>query len=437
MTVPPDLQQETTELLQRLIRCNTVNPPGHERSLQEGLAADLRDAGFEVELLGAEPERPNLVARLRGVADGPTLCLLSHVDTVLATPADWTHDPWSGDLADGCVWGRGALDMKSQTAAEVVAALSLAREGWRPAAGDLLVVVVVDEEVGGELGAIWLCDKHPDKVRCDYVINEGAGPVIPFDGGRVYGVCVAEKGVFRFRVLTDGVAGHASIPKMGDNALLKMAPLLQRMVDQQPGLDLTDGPRALLEGLGVVPDSDPAAALERLRARDAQLALLVEPLLGVTLAPTRIHASDKINVIPSSAELSVDCRVPPGLGEEHALARIREVLGEDGYRLEFTEKVVGNQSPVHSPLMDAIEQWVGEHDPGARVVPTILAGFTDSRTFREAFGDCVAYGFFPHRHMTLYDVAPLIHAADERIDVRDLGFAAAFFRDVTKEILGG
>ena len=437
MTVPPDLQQETTELLQRLIRCNTVNPPGHERSLQEGLAADLRDAGFEVDLLGAEPERPNLVARLRGVGDGPTLCLLSHVDTVLATPADWTHDPWSGDLAEGCVWGRGALDMKSQTAAEVVAALSLAREGWRPAAGDLLVVVVVDEEVGGELGAIWLCDQHPDTVRCDYLINEGAGPVIPFDGDRVYGVCVAEKGVFRFRLLTDGVAGHASIPRMGENALLKMAPLLQRMYDQQPGFDLTDGPRALLEGLGMAPDGDPAAALERLRDRDAELAKLVEPLLGVTLAPTRIHASDKINVIPASAELRVDCRVPPGLGEQQALARIREVLGEDGYRLEFTERVVGNQSPIRSPLMDAIERWIDEHDPGARVVPTILAGFTDSRTFRAAFSDCVAYGFFPHRHQTLYDVAPLIHAADERIDVRDLGFAAAFFRDVTKEILGG
>ncbi|MBW3654378.1 MAG: M20/M25/M40 family metallo-hydrolase, partial [Actinobacteria bacterium] len=138
-----DLQQETIQLLQRLIRCNTVNPPGDERVLQEGLAVDLRAAGFEVDLLGAQPERPNLVARLRGRADGPVLCLLSHVDTVLATPSDWTHDPWSGDLADGCVWGRGALDMKSQTAAEVTAALSLARSGWRPAQGDLLVVVVV------------------------------------------------------------------------------------------------------------------------------------------------------------------------------------------------------------------------------------------------------------------------------------------------------
>ena len=133
-------------------------------------------------------------------------------------------------------------------------------------------------------------------------------------------------------------------------------------------------------------------------------------MLGVTLAPTRISASAKINVIPSSAVLSVDCRVPPGLGEERGLARIHEVLGADGYRLEFTEQVVGNASPVSSPLMDAITAWVGEHDPGARVVPTILPGFTDSRTFRDAFPECVAYGFFPQRHMTLYETSPLIHA---------------------------
>ena len=157
----------------------------------------------------------------------------------------------------------------------------------------------------------------------------------------------------------------------------------------------------------------------------------------MTLAPTKIVASSKINVIPSSAVLSVDCRVPPGLGEEHALRRIREVLGEDGYSLEFTEKVPGNQSPVQSPLMDAITAWIGEHDPGARVVPTVLPGFTDSRTWRDHFPDCVAYGFFPQRHTSLYDTSPLIHSADERIDVRDLGFAATFFRDVTKAILDG
>jgi acetylornithine deacetylase/succinyl-diaminopimelate desuccinylase-like protein len=424
-----DLERDSTELLQELIRFNTVNPPGAERAVQEHLAARLQAAGFEVELRGRTEERPNLVARLRGTGDGPTLCLLSHVDTVYATPEEWSHDPWSGDVADGCIWGRGALDMKSQTAAEVMAALSLAEEGWRPAHGDLLVVSVVDEETGGAEGAQWICEHHPDLVRCDLLLNEGAGTVIPYDGGRVYGVCIAEKGVFRFILRTDGIAGHASIPKIGDNALLKLAPLLQRMAERQPELDITAAPQALLDGLGV-------GGLDELREKDAILAMLVEPMLGVTLAPTMARASDKINVIPSRAELQVDCRVPPGLGREHAERRIHEILGGDGYTLEFTEQTIGNSSPIETPLMDAIRGWLGEHDPEARVVPTMLPGFTDSRTFRAAFPEVVAYGFFPQRHMTLYETAPLIHSADERIDVRDLAYATRFFRDVTTTLLG-
>ena len=428
---------DATGLLRRLIQFDTVNPPGNEQAAQDYLAGVLEGAGFEVTLVGRTPERPNLVARLRGAEPGPVLCLLSHVDTVLANPAEWSHDPWSGDVADGFVWGRGALDMKSQTAAEVAAATSLAQGGWRPARGDLLVVVVVDEETGGGEGARWICEHHPDLVRCDYLLNEGAGSLIPFAGGRYYGVCVGEKGVFRFRLLTDGVAGHASIPRIGDNALLKLAPLLQAMGDRQPGFDLTDGPRALLEGLvGPLEDGDAGAALARVRERDPGLAMLIEPTLGVTLAPTKASASPKINVLPSQAVVEVDCRVPPGFGEDLALARIHEVLGGEGYRVEFSETVVGNGSPVDSPLRDAIDAWIAQEDPGAATLPTILPGFTDSRTWREAFPDCVAYGFFPHRHMTLHDTQPLIHSADERIDVRDLDYATRFFADVTRRLLG-
>src|ERR671923_199050 len=267
-----DLQQETAELLQRLVRFRTVNPPGAERECQEHLAGVLRDAGLEVDLLGRTEARPNLVARLRGESDGPRLVLLSHVDTVLAEPDDWQRDPWSGEIVGGELWGRGSQDMKSQTAAEVVAAVSLARDGWRPARGELIVVATVDEETGGTEGAVWLCEEHPDKVRCDYVINEGAGTVMPFDGTPVYGVCVAEKGVFRFTVTTRGAAGHASMPGVGDNALLKMAPVLQALAERRPGLDVTDAPRSLLRALELDGDGDPAAALERLRERDASLA---------------------------------------------------------------------------------------------------------------------------------------------------------------------
>src|SRR3954451_3879895 len=435
-----DLERETAELLQRLVRFKTVNPPGAERECQEHLAGLLRDAGFEVELLGRTEERPNLVARLRGKADGPRLVLLSHVDTVLAEPDDWQRDPWSGEIADGELWGRGSQDMKSQTAAEVMAAVSLARERWRPARGELMVVATVDEETGGTEGAVWLCEQHPDKVRCDYVINEGAGTVIPFDDTPVYGVCVAEKGVFRFTLTTRGAAGHASMPSVGDNALLKMAPLLQALEERRPGLDVPDAPRSLLHALGLDGggdgDGDADAALERLRERDAVLAGFVEPMLSVTMAPTIISASEKINVLPSVARLQVDCRVPPGHGEETALRRVREVLGDDGYEIEFHEKVVGNGSSLDSPLMDAITGWVGRVDPDARVVPTMLPAFTDSRTFRDAFPDVVAYGFFPQRRQSLYEAWPLMHGKDERIDVRDVAFAVDCYRDVSKELLG-
>lgn len=437
---------ESQEILSRLIRFNTVNPPGNERPAQEYLAALLSEAGFECELLGAEHERPNLVARLRptdpAAESGPTLCYLGHVDTVLADPGAWTHDPWSGEVADGYLWGRGALDMKSQVAAEVAAAVALARSGWRPARGELLVVAVVDEETGGSLGAQWITENHPDKVRCDLLLNEGGGAVFEYGGPparRCYGVCCAEKGVFRFTVTTDGVAGHASMPGMGENALLKMGPLLERFAARQPSYAPTDEPLAFLRGIGEDAD-DPAGSVARLRAADPRLATMFEPMLGVTFTPTRIRASEKINVIPSRAELRVDCRVPPGLGEQEVRAGIAEVLGEEGadcgWRIDFTERVVGNRSPVSSPLMDTISEWIGERDPGAQAVPVILPGFTDSRHFRLAFPECVAYGFFPQRHQSLLEGAPLVHGADERIDVRDLEFATDLYRDLALRLLG-
>ncbi len=433
-----DLQGETAEVLARLISFNTVNPPGNERAALEWLAGYLSDAGLECELHAGDPERPNLVARLAGSDPdgGPTLGYLSHVDTVLADAADWTHDPWSGEVHDGFLWGRGALDMKDQGAAEAVAAATLARSGWRPPRGELKLFCVSDEEAGGALGAKWLTEERPDVARCDYLLNEGGGAVMPYRDRRLYGVCTAEKGTFRFTVTARGVAGHASVPGTGDNALLKLAPAIQALGERRASYDLTEAPRALIEALGESAE-DLAGAVERIREAEPRLATLVEPTLGVTMVPTRISASEKINVIPARAELRVDCRVPPGMDGEAAMARIREVLAgdSDGLELAFTEQVTGNGSPVASPLMDAIGAWVGENDPGAEAVPTVLPAFTDSRWWRAAFPDCIAYGFFPMRHMTLYETWPLIHSADERIDVRDLGFAAGFFHDLPRRLL--
>jgi acetylornithine deacetylase/succinyl-diaminopimelate desuccinylase-like protein len=358
------------------------------------------------------------------------------VDTVLADAADWSVDPWSGELRDGCVWGRGALDMKSQVAAEIAAVTALAEEGWRPESGELLVIVTADEEAGATHGAKWLCEQHPEKVRCDLVVNEGGGDSFEFEGRRLYSVGVAEKGVFRFTVSTAGRAGHASVPRIGDNALSKMAPLIDAMAAGRPALELSPEPEAFLRALGIDQLDDLEAALADVEARDPRVALLLEPTLGVTLAPTMIRASQKINVIPARAELRVDCRVPPGLGADHARARAREVLGENGYELRFDEEVVGNRSPIESPLMDRIRDFLAREDPEAGTTPTVLPGFTDSRWFREAFPDCVAYGFFPRRKMDLFEAFPLIHGADERIPVEDLGLAARFFAGLAPEVLG-
>ena len=432
---PEDLQDETAEVLAQLIRFRTVNPPGDERECLEWLASYLADAGLEVELDGAEPERPNLVARYEGGEDGPVLGYLSHVDTVLADQQDWTADPWGGEIRDGFLYGRGTIDMKYQTAAEAVAAANLARSGAR-FEGTLKVIAVADEETGGLLGAKWITENRPDLSRVDYLLNEGAGAIMPYGDRRLYGVCVAEKGTFRFNVSTTGTAAHASVPGLAENALLKLAPVITRLGEHRPRYDLMEATSALVAALGEDP-ADPKAALERVGAVEPRLAPLLDAAMRVTFAPTIVSAGEKINVIPARAQVRVDCRVPPEMGVDVALRRAREVLGDDSLDVHFTEEVMGNRSPVASPLMDAIGDWLAEHDPGAEAVPTVLPAFTDSRWFRTAFPDCVAYGFFPQRHQTVYDTWPLMHAKDERIDVRDLGFAAAFFHDLPRRLFAG
>src|SRR3954452_9206030 len=223
------LQGDATALLQELIRFDTVNPPGNEQAIQNFLQDKLEAVGFECVQLSAVNGRPNLVARLPGRSDGPKLAYLGHADTVLANPADWTVDPWSGELRDGCVWGRGALDMKDQVACEVAAAIALADDGWRPESGELMVIVTADEEAGATVGAKWLCEQHPDVVRCDYIVNEGGGQLLTANGKRVYGVCVGGEGVFRFTLTAHGRAGQASIPRVGDNALVNLARVIQAL----------------------------------------------------------------------------------------------------------------------------------------------------------------------------------------------------------------
>ena len=436
MPEPDALERSATELLQQLIRFDTVNPPGNEQALQNFLQDKLLTAGFDCTQLSAVDGRPNLVARLPGRSDGPRLCYLGHADTVLANPEDWTVDPWSGELRDGCVWGRGALDMKDQVACEIAAAIALADEGWRPESGELMIVVTADEEAGATVGAKWLCEQHPDVVRCDYVVNEGGGQLLTANGRRVYGVCVAEKGVFRFTVTARGRAGHASIPRIGDNSLVKLAPVIQALGASAYGeLSLQPEVAATVAALGIDAPDAPTAIAE-LQQLDPRLAIMLEPLMGVTFSPTMIRASEKVNVIPGHSHLKVDCRVPPGLGEDEVREAVEAIVPAGDWSIEFDEQVVGNRSPAEGPLWDAIGDFVAREDPEAVAAASGLPGFTDSRWFREAFPDCVAYGFMPARAFDLFEAAPLIHGADERVPVEDLGMAARFFAELAPAILG-
>ena len=434
---------EAVELLGELIRLNTVNPPGNEGPAQALLAGRLAEGGFECELLAAEPERPNLVARLPGEADGPTLCLLGHVDTVPAEASEWSFDPWAGDVVDGIVRGRGAQDIKGQVATEVAAAAALGRSGWRPARGELKLVITADEEMGAHKGAAWLCERHPEKVRADLIVNEGGGQTFELDGRRFYTLAVGEKGVCRFLLRARGVAGHASVPALGENALLKLAPALERLREQPPLEPTPEG----LEFLSAVSGEriDPGdragleAAMERLRADSPALAAYIaEPMLRVTLAPTRARASDKDNVIPSLAEVLVDCRVPPGMDLDAARERVDAALGPFAgeIEVEFTDTVVGNSSGLDTTLAETIREWLSETDPGAVLVPMVMAGFSDSHWFRAAFGSATVYGFWPQRELDLFETEPLAHAADERVAAADVELAASFFTDLARRVLG-
>ena len=421
------LREEVTALLQELLRLDTVNPPGNETRAAEVLRAYLARNGAECELLARTPDRANVVARLPG-GDGPSLLLLAHTDTVLADTAEWSRDPWSGDLVDGELWGRGALDMKGHVAAAAVAFASLAREGNRPA-GDVLLALTADEEVGVDFGASWLAREHPDALRAQFGLNEGGGERCVF-GKNVYYLCgVGEKMTAPFRLRVRGRSGHASDPHAADNALLKAAPLLEALARLEPPRSLIPEVQAFLEvTLGEVPPVE--LALERAQALHPLAGQLVAPLLSATLSPTMIEASRKRNVIPGSCMLEVDCRLLPGQTPAEMEALLRAGLPGE-WELEWIESelVGGTRSRIGGPLWEALAAWVERVEPGARLAPIVGAGFTDSHYVRKEL-DTEMYGFFPLKAMEVELAARLIHSADERIAVDDLELGVDLFRHV-------
>jgi acetylornithine deacetylase/succinyl-diaminopimelate desuccinylase-like protein len=322
--------------------------------------------------------------------------------------------------------------MKGQVAGSAVAIASLAREGFEPN-GDLIFVAAADEEVGVDFGCSWLCREHPEAVEAEYVLNEGAGDRVEIGGKAFYLCSTAEKMTSPFRLRVHGRAGHASMPGIADNALVKAAKLIERLGAFLPEPRLEPEVAVLMKL--VTGDEAPPAdeLLARAQEVDPLVVELIEPQLGMTLSPTMITASKTRNVIPSLTEVTVDCRLLPGQTQQEAERLIRDLLGEGEYDFEWIQAHGGTRSPLDNPLWDAIESWVGETDSGAVPAPICLAGFTDSHWPRSTFG-AVAYGFFPMRHMDPQLATRLVHSADERVRVDDLELGTEFLRYAARAI---
>ena len=444
----PDLQDEVVGLLSRLIQADTSNPPGDVTAAARVLEQYFRDNGVASMLIGERPERPNCIARLPGEGKGPSLLMLGHLDVVPAEAEEWAQPPFSGLVKDGYVWGRGALDMKHQLAAQAVAFVRLARraaagEGLR---GDLLFAATADEETGEHCGAKWLLENAPQLVRTDFVINEGGMDLFAVGARRLYTIHAGEKGYATCRVTIRGRGGHGSVPLHHDNAVQGLAHVIAAFERYEPEV-LTDRlPVAFIDRVVTDPHlrerlKDPAAAhaaLRELAAGDAAAAATIEPLLGLTFSPTIVRAGgEAVNVIPSHAEVTVDCRLLPGQTEDDVRREVARALAdvEEPWDMELLNFMPGSESPVQSPLREAIAASIEELVPEAEVICGHFSGFTDSAHFRAALPAVVAYGFCPFIVENAAAIRPRFHGVDERIAVRDLVFQTQFSERLATKLL--
>jgi acetylornithine deacetylase/succinyl-diaminopimelate desuccinylase-like protein len=430
------LRDEAVALLRDLIQVDTSNPPGRETPAALLLKDYLEANGVECEIVAKDPDRANLVARIRGSGDGPSLGLVGHTDVVPADGRDWRHPPFSGHVdEDGFLWGRGSVDMKNETATRAVTLAVLAREGFRPH-GDLIFFAEADEEAGDEeVGMVWLVKARPD-LRVDYALNEGGGERLALSDGRVVvPLQVGEKATLPTLVTALGEAGHASTPAAGANAVPRLAILIQRLAEHRTHQHPLPQTEAMLEQLAGPLDGNLDAALERVKGLHPSFKEWLPPLFSTTIAPTRLRGSSARNVMPSRASVECDCRVVPGSGPAELEAEFRHALGDDlPYELEFLEEPVGGTvSPLGTPLEEVCRTFLARRDPQATLLPTMSTGFTDSHYMREAW-DTVAYGFWPFRHTPSEVYGSGFHNRDERIHVDDLGYAVEFHLEACRAI---
>jgi acetylornithine deacetylase/succinyl-diaminopimelate desuccinylase-like protein len=439
---------QTIELLQHLIRNACVNDgsaeSGQEHRNATLLADYLHGTGVDVERYEPTPGRVSLVARLAGSDPGaPSLCLMGHTDVVPVNRDGWTRDPFAGELINGEVWGRGAVDMLNLTASMAVVFRDIAARGIRPR-GDLVFFAVADEESGSAHGARWMADHQRDAMYADYVLTENGGTHAGTAERPIVSMIAGEKGVAWRRLRVRGVPGHGSTPFRKDNALVTAAAVVGRLAQYRPPARFHELWRERVDTLDVSPETRAAMlderALERLldEMPDVNTAAYLHACSHTTFSCNVVHAGHdmKTNIIPDDVTLEIDIRTLPGEGADEVQAHLHAALGDLASRVEVSPIMndPASISRVDTPLWDAMQRAVARPFPSARLSPGLSVGFTDSRIYREL--GAVAYGAgLLSPSLPSGEFSRRFHGNDERIDVESLRLTTEFYRDVVTDFL--
>ena len=439
------MSDEVTDLLQHLIRNECVNDgtesSGHEVRSADLLESYLEGSGLDLERYEPVPGRTSLVGRIEGTDPAaPTLLLMGHTDVVPVNPDGWRHDPFGGELIDGEVWGRGAVDMLNLTASMAVAVKHLALGDFRPK-GTLIYLAVADEEALGTLGAQHLVDHEPDAIRADYVITESGGIPIPSPTGVKLPVIVGEKGSFWVKLRVKGTPGHGSQPYKTDNALVTAAAVVQRIAEYQPRTEIHAIWRQFLEGMDypdelVGPLLNPDEFVDACDQLPVGMGRQFHACTHTTFAPTIAHGGTKINVIPDRVDLQIDIRTLPGHGEVEVRAMLDEALGDLAPKVELLAAAddPSTASPMDTPLWDALGRVTQQFYAGSKIVPFMTVGATDARFFRRLGTTSYGFGLFSE-HLSFEDYGAMFHGDDERIDVESLQLSTAMWEALSHDLL--
>jgi acetylornithine deacetylase/succinyl-diaminopimelate desuccinylase-like protein len=436
--------EETVARLRDLLRLDTRNPPGNEVRVAEYLSALFEGEGISGEIVGPSADRATFIARLKGDGSAPPLLLMSHTDVVAVEPEKWTHAPFSGDEADGFIYGRGALDMKQMVTMEAMTMLLLKRAGVS-LKRDVIYMAAADEECGGHAGAGWVVKHCPEKIQAEYALNEGGGSGQEILGVRYYPVQTAEKGTVRFRIRTFGRPGHGSVPH-DDNAILKLSRILASFTPHLLPVHFTGTLRGYIAGLAATQPADVAQALHAVLEDEASadtavdhlpieatLKQRIQAMLRNTITPTMLEAGSQINVIPSEADAFVDGRHLPGWTPEMFLEELRAYVPADA-EITLLDPSTPLEADLESPLYSTITAVLREHDPQATAIPFLLTGGTDAKAVTQ-LGTKV-YGFIPGLYAGDGE-GRRVHSHDERIAVASLQWGVRVLYEVVARFAGG